>query len=85
MDNLKNNEKHILDGYTYTKGPGSHAEIYAVNAALNDDPGATKDDITVDVIHTGSVKLSDSPFVQCPHCESILRGVNCPSGYLPKP
>ena len=85
MDNLKNNEKHILDGYTYTKGAGSHAEIYAVNAALNDDPGATKDDITVDVIHTGSVKLSDSPFVQCPHCESILRGVNCPSGYLPKP
>ncbi|MBS0980488.1 YwqJ-related putative deaminase [Acetobacter thailandicus] len=85
MNNLENNEKHILDGYTYTKGAGSHAEIYAVNAALNDDPGAKKDDITVDVIHTGSVKLSDTPFVQCPHCESILRGINCPSGYLPKP
>lgn len=78
---LRNNEKDVLESYReYTHGEGSHAEVNAVNEALNDDPGAVKSDITVDVIRTGSTREpAGDPFKQCPHCESILRGIRSPS------
>ena len=74
--------KDVKEGYTYTKGAGSHAEIYAVNQALL--AGANPEDILVYVNRatgTGNGKTTTTkydPFVTCPHCEYILKqlGVN---------
>jgi hypothetical protein len=69
----------VLQSYIkYTNGPGSHAEIYAVNKALLDNPSANIDDLLVYVNRTlGTTKpVTEIPFVTCPHCEYILEGFN---------
>ena len=64
--------------YLCTKGVGSHAEIYAVNKLLLDNPNARIEDIVVYVNRTlGTSKpVIEVPFKTCPHCRYILDGFN---------
>lgn len=40
-ERIKNMPKDVYDSYSqFTHGAGSHAEVYAVNKALLDNPGA---------------------------------------------
>lgn len=75
-DRIVNIPPEVLDSYIYTKGAGSHAEIYAVNKALLDNPNATMNDILVYVNRTlGTSKpVTEIPFETCPHCRYILNG-----------
>lgn len=68
----------------FTKGAGSHAEVYAVNKALLDDPMASTNDLLVYVNRTlGMTKpVTEIPFHTCPHCEYILDGLNILSDIL---
>lgn len=61
----------------YTKGVGSHAEIYAVNELLLDNPSADISKIMVYVNRTlGTSKpVTEIPFETCPHCRYILEGL----------
>lgn len=66
----------IYDSYSlYTKGAGSHAEVYAVNKLLLDNPNAKISDIAVYVNRTlGTSKpVIELPFETCPHCRYILQ------------
>lgn len=60
----------------HTKGVGSHAEVYAVSAALAD--GADPDDLLIYVNRVRGVNKETKyePFVTCPHCAYILQGLN---------
>ncbi|NFS28747.1 hypothetical protein FDF12_14995 [Clostridium botulinum] len=74
---IENMPDDVLDLYIeHTKGAGSHAEVYAANKALLDDPNATLDDLLVYVNRTlGTSKpVTEIPFKTCPHCEYILDG-----------
>lgn len=74
---IENMPDDVLDLYIeHTKGAGSHAEVYAANKALLDDPNATLDYLLVYVNRTlGTSKpVTEIPFKTCPHCEYILDG-----------
>lgn len=55
-----------------TKGVGSHAEIWALNEALQADPSASIDDFLLYVIYGDKVRLG-MPFPRCPHCQWITQ------------
>ena len=77
IDRIDNMPQEVKDSYTYTYGAGSHAEIYATNKALLDDPLATTDDLLVYVNKTlgTSTPVTEIPFHTCPHCEYIATSV----------
>lgn len=77
-DRLENISPEIKNSYIRTKGVGSHAEIYAVNKLLLDNPDAQLDDIAVYVnrILGPSKPVTEMPFETCPHCRYILQGFN---------
>ena len=68
----------VRDSYIKTKGVGSHAEIYAVNKLLLDNPDVKISDIAIYVNRTlGTSKpVVEMPFETCPHCRYILDGFN---------
>nr|WP_240344342.1 YwqJ-related putative deaminase [Paenibacillus sp. SYP-B3998] len=85
-ERIDNMPDDIYDSYSlYTHGSGSHAEVYAANKALLDNPSATIDDILIYVIRPGgsSKPVIDIPFQTCPHCNYILRDFRIESD-LPK-
>ncbi len=67
---------HIKDSYEFTKGFGSHAEIYAANEALLANPNANIKDIVINVVRTGQNKAKPAGmmFSRCPHCAYMLDG-----------
>ena len=70
--------KFVKEPYLpYTKGVGSHAEIYAVNELLLEHPSADISKIMVYVNRTlGTSKpVTEIPFETCPHCRYILEGL----------
>ena len=78
-ERIDNMPDDVLISYIeYTKGAGSHAEVYAVNKALLDNPDVNMDDLLVYVNRTlGTSKPTiELPFVTCPHCKYILEGFN---------
>lgn len=77
-ERIENMPQSIYDSYTYTKGVGSHAEIYVVNKLLLDNPDASIDDILVYVnkIVKVSKPVIEMPFETCPHCGYILEDFN---------
>ena len=62
-------------------GLGSHAEVWAVNEALKDDPDALEY-LIVDTRRTGidPKHPMGEEFVACPHCRAILQGATIISG-----
>ena len=77
-ERIENMPPEVLDSYIKTKGAGSHAEIYAVNKLLLDNPNAQIGDIAIYVNRTlGTSKpVIEIPFETCPHCRYILEGFN---------
>lgn len=77
-ERIENMPPEVLDSYIKTKGAGSHAEIYAANKLLLDNPNAELSDIAIYVNRTlGTSKpVIEIPFVTCPHCRYILEGFN---------
>ena len=69
-ERIENMPPEVLDSYIKTKGAGSHAEIYAVNKLLLDNPNAQIGDIAIYVNRTlGTSKpVIEIPFETCPHC-----------------
>lgn len=64
--------------YIKTHGAGTHAEVYALNSALQARPGAAADDFLMYVINSGqrgSPTKWGQPIPRCPHCEYITNGV----------
>lgn len=59
-----------------SKGAGAHAEIYAVNQLLLNNPNVNASDVAVYVNRTlGTSKyLIEIPVETCPHCRCILEG-----------
>lgn len=84
QERYNNASQDLIDSYVKTKGFASHAEVYAVNEALKDNPNATMDDLLVNVIHTNKGKsyINKMPyaggemFVRCRHCQYMLDGFN---------
>ena len=76
-ERIENMPSDALDSYEKTKGAGSHAEVYAVNKLLLDNPSARIEDICVYVNKTlGTSKpVIEIPFETCPHCRYILEGL----------
>ena len=70
-ERVKNMPLEILDSYIETKGAGSHAEVYAVNKLLLDNPDAKISDILIYVNRTLGVSkpVKELPFKTCPHCK----------------
>ncbi|PEX03838.1 toxin [Bacillus cereus] len=69
--------KDVLESYVkFTKGAGSHAEVYAANEVLVSD----QEDLTIYVNRTNNEKPDSRaeirPFKTCPHCGYILEGLN---------
>jgi|GEM_PF-3237501 len=77
-DRIDNIPSDLLESYIKTRGAGSHAEVYALNKALLDNPDVNVDDLLVYVNLTRTVTKSsiEIPFHTCPHCEYILNGFN---------
>ena len=64
----------VYDSYSlYTKGAASHAEVYAVNKLLLDNPNADISNVAVYVNRTLGVSkpMKELPFGTCPHCSYI--------------
>ncbi|WP_185576876.1 YwqJ-related putative deaminase [Listeria booriae] len=66
----------VIDSYTFTKGAGSHAEVLALNKALQANPTASIEDFMVNVIRTGQAKTKPlgMMFDRCPHCAYLTEG-----------
>ena len=77
-DRIENMPPAIRDGYTKTAGKGSHAEVRALNEALQNNPNAKLDDFMVHVVNTKKLgpKMPQPgmPMPRCPHCEYITGG-----------
>ena len=65
--------------YEKTSGAGSHAEVYALNEALLNRPGANLDDFIVYVVSTKKlgkkIPKAGIPMPRCLHCSYITDGV----------
>ena len=68
--------KEVLESYMFTKGAGSHAEVIALNKALEANPNASLNDLIVNVIRTGQSKTKPGGmmFPRCPHCAYLTDG-----------
>lgn len=66
----------IIDSYEFTKGAGSHAEVIALNEALNTNPNSSLDNLVINVIRTGQnrKKPAGMMFPICPHCAYLTDG-----------
>ncbi|SFC55612.1 Pre-toxin TG [Bacillus sp. OV322] len=62
--------QEVIDSYAFTKGAGSHAEVIALNKALQANPSAGLDNFVINVIRTGQnrTKSAGMMFLRCPHC-----------------
>lgn len=64
-----------LEEYAFSKGKGSHAEVYAVNDLLNQRPNATLDDFAVFTMETQKKGFVGEIKPPCIHCKWILGDV----------
>ncbi len=79
QERISNMPQDVYDSYSlYTKGAASHAEVYAVNKLLLDNPNADISNVAVYVNRTLGVSkpMKELPFGTCPHCSYILDGFN---------
>ncbi|MCM3569786.1 YwqJ-related putative deaminase [Neobacillus mesonae] len=74
-ERIMNMPPDINEGYTFTKGAGSHAEIYALNEALLANPNANIDNFLVHVVRSGKkLKPAGMAMPRCSHCKYISDG-----------
>lgn len=67
--------KNIKEGYTFTCGAGSHAEVYSLNQALLANPQASTSNFITYVVRSGKkLKPAGMMMPTCPHCNFITEG-----------
>lgn len=67
--------KSIKEGYKYTYGAGSHAEVYSLNKALLANPEAGASNFITHVVRSGKkLKPAGMMMPTCPHCNFITEG-----------
>lgn len=72
---IKNMPIEIKDGYTFTYGSGSHAEVYSLNQALLANPSAKPTDLITHVVRSGKkLKPAGMMMPRCSYCEFITKG-----------
>ncbi len=70
-----NMPRNIKEGYTFTYGAGSHAEVYSLNQALLANPQASTSDFITHVVRSGKkLKPAGMMMPTCPHCNFITEG-----------
>ncbi|MGJ3193093.1 YwqJ-related putative deaminase [Peribacillus frigoritolerans] len=70
-----NMPKDIKEGYTFTYGAGSHAEVYSLNQALLANPQASSSNFITHVVRSGKkLKPAGMMMPTCPHCNYITEG-----------
>ncbi|MGG0185563.1 YwqJ-related putative deaminase [Bacillus rhizoplanae] len=70
-----NMPKNIKEGYTFTYGAGSHAEVYSLNQALLANPQASASNFITHVVRSGKkLKPAGMMMPTCPHCNFITEG-----------
>jgi hypothetical protein len=79
-DRINNIPSHIRDGYKKTSGAGTHAEIFALNDALNSRTNAQLDNFLVYAVKGPKAATARSgqrglPVPRCPHCDYLTQGV----------
>jgi len=71
-ERIINMPKNIKEGYTFTYGAGSHAEVYSLNQALLANPQANTSDFITHVVRSGKkLKPAGMMMPTCPHCNFI--------------
>ncbi|MCU7763797.1 T7SS effector LXG polymorphic toxin [Priestia megaterium] len=74
-DRINNMPEDVLNGYTFTYGAGSHAEVYSLNQALLANPNANPDNFITHVVRSGKkLKPAGMMMPTCPHCNFITEG-----------
>ncbi|MGG1793088.1 YwqJ-related putative deaminase [Bacillus mycoides] len=72
---ITNMPKNIKEGYTFTYGEGSHAEVYSLNQALLANSQASASNFITHVVRSGKkLKLAGMMMPTCPHCNFITEG-----------
>jgi len=74
-DRVFNMPENVKDGYIFTYGAGSHAEVYSLNQALLANPNAKQSDLITHVVRSGKkLKPAGMMMPRCPHCKFITEG-----------
>ncbi|WP_150476071.1 YwqJ-related putative deaminase [Bacillus sp. BNPI-92] len=74
-DRIENMPSSVRDGYKFTYGAGSHAEVYSLNEALLANPNAQPTDFITHVVRSGKkLKPAGMMMPTCPHCNFITEG-----------
>lgn len=74
-DRIYNMPGSVKDGYKFTYGAGSHAEVYSLNQALLANPNAQPTDFITHVVRSGKkLKPAGMMMPTCPHCNYITEG-----------
>ncbi|HDR8452810.1 YwqJ-related putative deaminase [Bacillus cereus] len=74
-DRIENMPSSVRDGYKFTYGAGSHAEVYSLNQALLANPNAQPTDFITHVVRSGKkLKPAGMMMPTCPHCNFITEG-----------
>ncbi|WP_042737444.1 MULTISPECIES: YwqJ-related putative deaminase [Lysinibacillus] len=74
-DRIYNMPSSVKDGYKFTYGAGSHAEVYSLNEALLANPNAKPTDFITHVVRSGKkLKPAGMMMPTCPHCNFITEG-----------
>ncbi|WP_409295978.1 YwqJ-related putative deaminase [Peribacillus sp. SCS-26] len=74
-DRIYNMPSSVRDGYKFTYGAGSHAEVYSLNQALLANPHAQPTDFITHVVRSGKkLKPAGMMMPTCPHCNFITKG-----------
>ncbi|MEK4891636.1 YwqJ-related putative deaminase [Bacillus sp. FSL M7-0996] len=72
---ITNMPKNIKEGYTFTYGEGSHAEVYSLNQALLANSQASASNFITHVVRSGKkLKPAGMMMPTCPHCNFITEG-----------
>ncbi|MED1383658.1 hypothetical protein COL41_09775 [Bacillus mycoides] len=72
---ITNMPKNIKEGYTFTYGAGSHAEVYSLNQALLANSQASVSNFITHVVRSGKkLKPAGMMMPTCPHCNFITEG-----------
>ncbi|MFK4376110.1 putative ribonuclease toxin of YeeF-YezG toxin-antitoxin module [Bacillus sp. RC218] len=72
---ITNMPKNIEEGYTFTYGEGSHAEVYSLNQALLANSQASASNFITHVVRSGKkLKPAGMMMPTCPHCNFITEG-----------
>lgn len=86
VDELEQDPRHLTDAGRSKSNPGSHAEVYSTNAALNDRAGhpemAQGENALPELTTVQRGRETGDSVPCCPNCSHITRGADQASGIV---